>query len=71
MNLREILKKWLKDNGYDGLCRPYEVFDECWCKGNDILGCPVDKDPGLCIPGYLSKDTPDGHNYLIKEDKDN
>jgi hypothetical protein len=34
MNLREIAKKWLEDNGYDGLTNEY-----CGCELNDLMPC--------------------------------
>jgi hypothetical protein len=46
MNVKEILTKWLKDNGYDGL---YSDF-ECGCALDDL--CPCDGDITCCEPGY-------------------
>ena len=39
MNVTEIVKKYLEENGYDGLCS-----DVCGC------GCDVDDHPGLALP---------------------
>lgn len=36
MNLFDILKKWLKENDYDGLCLPEE---ECGCSLDDFMPC--------------------------------
>ena len=43
----EIIKAWLKDNGYDGLCNPDL---ECGCTVEDFRPC-VD-DPSDCQPAY-------------------
>ncbi len=45
-NLKGIVKKWLTDNGYDGL---YER--ECGCRKNDLFPCS--SDPGRCKAGYI------------------
>jgi hypothetical protein len=46
MILKTIVKKWLKENEYDGLFS----FD-CGCRRNDLFPCGAD--PGHCEPGYL------------------
>ena len=46
MNTRGIVKKWLTDNGYDGL---YE--GECGCRKHDLFPCG--SDPGRCAPGQI------------------
>lgn len=45
MNCKEIIVKYLRDNGYDGLCS-----DECGCGLDDLITCG--EDPSECIPGY-------------------
>lgn len=54
MNVREIIKKYLDDNGYDGLCR-----EECGCGKDDLFPCG---DPGgsgeYCVPAYI-RECPD------------
>ncbi len=45
-DLRGIVKKWLTDNRYDGLCDA-----ECGCLKNELFPCG--SDPGMCIPGYI------------------
>ena len=47
-NVREIMAKWLKEHGYDGL------WDyDCGCKVDDLMPC---EDGGpKCEPGYLAK----------------
>lgn len=50
MDCREIIKKYLRDNGYDGLCNP-----DCSC------GCGIDDMAPCCdnifdcVPAYLNK----------------
>ena len=45
MNLREIVKNWLKENGYEGL-----AGDNCGCELDDLMPC---EQPGIeCQPGY-------------------
>jgi hypothetical protein len=47
MNVKEIIEKWLTDNGYDGLYND----EECGCQCGDLFPCdgPVDE----CRPGHL------------------
>ena len=44
MNVTEILKGWLSEHGYDGLCG-----DECGCGIDDLFPCEMG---ALCIPAY-------------------
>ncbi len=46
MNVHDIVKKYLEDNGYDGLCT-----DECGCHIDDLMPCCQE---GIisCEPGY-------------------
>jgi hypothetical protein len=46
MNVREIVEKWLNDNGYDGLWN----YHGCGCSLKDFVPCdnPIDE----CEPGY-------------------
>lgn len=69
MNVRKILKRWLKDNGYDGLCNQLQ----CGCTIDDMGPCNV---PLLCCkPGYKGAAPSgeiDGHEkgvYWIYENK--
>jgi hypothetical protein len=44
MTVKEILVKWLINNGYDGLCRK-----ECFCTPDDLMPCGegfADCEPG-------------------------
>lgn len=45
MNCKEIIKKYLDDNGYDGLCH-----DECGCLKDDLYPCGECFD--VCKPGH-------------------
>jgi len=45
MTVLEIVKKYLQDNGYDGL-----YGDECACCVDDLIPC--DADFSDCKPGY-------------------
>lgn len=47
MIVDEIIKKYLKDNGFDGLCNPDM---ECGCKLEDFRPCG--EDFGECEPAY-------------------
>ena len=47
MNVREIVKAWLTDHGYDGLFSPC-----CACKLDDLMPC--DEPDAECKPGYLA-----------------
>jgi hypothetical protein len=46
MTLKSIVKKWLTDNGYDGL-----YMTRCGCRKNDLFSC--NSNPGWCAPGYI------------------
>lgn len=47
-NIREIVGKWLKTNGYDGL-----YYDsDCGCKVDDLMVCG-EPNPD-CSPGYIT-----------------
>jgi len=46
MTAREIVEKYLRDNGYDGLCG-----EECGCSIDDLMPCDYDCTSG-CEPGY-------------------
>ena len=46
MTLREIIKKYLEDNGYDGLCGY-----NCGCQTSELFVCEC-PDMDVCEPGY-------------------
>lgn len=46
LTVNDMIKRFLKDNGYDGL-----FYDgECGCELNDLVPCGAD--PSQCEPGY-------------------
>jgi hypothetical protein len=46
MNVKAIVKKYLTENGYDGLYK-----GECGCRKNDLIACGG---PAVfCRPGYF------------------
>jgi len=70
MNCREIIAKWLKENGYDGLCNE---FMGCGCDVEDLGPCD-DFGAGDCEPAYKRKATPEddnewGSEYLYDPEK--
>ena len=44
---KEIAAKWLKENGYDGLCN-----DECGCSVDDLAPCGDSTDD--CMAAYMT-----------------
>ena len=61
MELFDIMKKWLKENGYDGLCLPDE---ECGCTFEDFMPCG--EPSPRCEAGHCEKAPPgSGVDYLI------
>ncbi len=46
-----ILRAWLKEHGYDGLC---SVDFECGCTIEDLLSCEIQD--GTCQPAYRGPD---------------
>ena len=61
--VRDIIKKYLDYNGYDGLYFP----GECACKKEDI--CPCSENPLECKPGYLCPCDCGEHDWHIGPDK--
>lgn len=49
MNIRNIVEKWLIDNGYEGL-----AGNECGCEVGDLMPCEypsfADCEPGYKVP---------------------
>lgn len=57
-----ILRDWLMNHGYDGLCNPDQ---ECWCSLDNFLLCFVQRgmdfplctlDERACVAGHLHGD---------------
>jgi hypothetical protein len=46
MTVKEIIEKYLRDNGYDGLCG-----EDCGCGLDDFTPC-MEPIPSECVPGY-------------------
>ena len=65
MELFDILKNWLKENGYDGLCLPDE---ECGCAIGDFMPCG--EPSPRCEAGHRKKAPPGSDaDYFIYIDK--
>ena len=67
MTTKEIIEKYLKDNGFDGLVN---VDAECGCGLDDFLPCSGDGGLADCEPAYLVKcDCPehDGSHFSLKK----
>lgn len=60
MTVLEIVREYLKENGYDGLCNP-EL--ECGCGLDDLAPCG---EMGMdCEPAYVAESPEDpDHDYL-------
>lgn len=55
MNVRDIIIKYLKANGFDGL---YCEHLECSCDLNDLIPCEYDC-IASCQPGYKTQCNPE------------
>lgn len=58
MNVKEIVKKYLKDNGYDGLF----MCGECACKLDDLAPCCGTM--ADCQAGYKRAPHPSEETYV-------
>lgn len=67
MTVAEIVKDYLKREGYDGL---YEA-GECACKVDDLIPCCDDVSIADCEAGYLAPCPPDcgEHEWHIQAEK--
>lgn len=45
MTVKELIKKYLEENGFDGLCS-----DDCGCGIDDLFPCG--EIPDDCVPAY-------------------
>jgi hypothetical protein len=62
MNAREIVKSWLRERGYDGLCAESE---DCGCELEDLAPCELLCD--TCFPAYrVKEDSPDYKKYFFR-----
>ena len=55
-DVRSIVKEWLQEHGYDGLCN-----DGCGCFIDDLMCCP--EYVARCQPGYKQRLDDDGYKY--------
>ena len=61
MIVKEIIKKYLEENGYDGLCN---MFMECGCYLDDLIPCSeIDADE--CEAGHKVKDESGEYDWVI------
>lgn len=58
MDVTEIVKKYLEDNGYDGLYRDDDGFG-CGCGKDNLFLCANYFFPGDCQPAYRCRFTDD------------
>jgi hypothetical protein len=52
MTCKEIIKQWLRDNGYDGLVKLDQFNLPCGCNLDDFMPCPDESDCRDCQPAY-------------------
>lgn len=66
LTVREIIKRWLGDNGYDGLCHPES---ECGCRLSDLAPCCEAIDD--CEPAHevMMPDDPEGFGFRMHTEK--
>lgn len=65
MELYDIVKNWLKENGYDGLCLPGEG---CGCDLEDLMPCGSPAE--YCEAGYKQRaPLGSGVDYFIVSEK--
>lgn len=65
MKVKEIIKKYLEDNGYSGLY----LDSECGCRISDLVCC--DEDCTNCEPGYIDykSGVEGGWDYVVGPEK--
>ena len=62
MELKEIVKDWLKQKGFDGLC---EYDCECGCEIDDLMPC--DQPGPRCLAGFKKDADPaSGYDFMIE-----
>jgi len=61
MDIKQIVIKYLQENGFDGLV---EKWSECGCEIPDLMPC--DNPSTDCVPGYKKTANPDtGWDFTI------
>lgn len=65
MNTRRIVRKYLEDNGFDGL---FDEDGECACKNDDLFPC--DGSSFNCKPGYKQPCDCGDHDFHIGLNKE-
>ena len=69
MNVKEIIKEWLTENGYDGLYYP----GECACKISELFPCGDYEEMLECEPGYIRDadhgEESSGYDWMIGPNK--
>jgi len=65
MTVKEIVTKYLKENGYDGLCH---AECECACELGELMPC--DEPCEECEPGYKVPCDCGDHDFHIVPEKE-
>lgn len=65
MDVKDIVKKYLEENGFHGL---YEPDNECACESRDLFPCG--ENPQYCIAGYKVPCDCGDHDFHISAEKD-
>jgi len=60
MTVLEIVRKYLEQESYDGLCAPY---GECGCKRDDLAPCG--EIGSECSPGFLKDGDDEADFYIV------
>ena len=63
MTVKEIIEKWLRENGYSGLYNE----DECGCSIDDFIPCG--ESCNECKPGYKVSYGDDSYDFVIQPKK--
>jgi hypothetical protein len=66
MNVKEIIKKYLEENEYDGLY--YNDGESCGCYIDELMPC--DSVSPNCVPGYRGADPSGEFDDLIYPTKE-
>jgi len=64
MNVKEIIKAWLKEHKYEGL---FNSDIECGCKLDDFMPCGEMRHD--CEAGYIQPGSHDGFDFMVGADK--